>query len=363
MKKNVIIDRLRGLSVLVVVCMHTLLFFPNVLMFLGDAIGNGYYGVTAFFCTSGFLITANLLRRHGRVADVDFYAFYVMRFGRIVPPLALLLAVLAWLSTTSIEAFHFVGPVTLKDTVVNVLTLRYNHYYQSAGSQTAASSILWSLSIKEMFYLAYPVTAKLARRTTVLVAVLLAVVVAAIWHRRGGLNTIYDYFGCFDGIALGALAALAANRVGRSVHRPAAWAVMLSGIALVGGTYATLGVDEHHNFGLLLIGSGTALILFASQCALFADTRRSPYDPLAYLGRLSYEIYLSHMVIFALLGGVAVPHYPALMVAVALLCVVIVSDALARFYAEPLNRLLRILLLPSRPTRVAATSLVPPAVG
>lgn len=90
--------------------MHTLFFFPNALTFLGPSLWNGYYGVSAFFCTSGFLITTNLLRRYGRVADVDFYAFYVMRFGRIVPPMALLLVVLAGLSTTSIEAFHFVAP-------------------------------------------------------------------------------------------------------------------------------------------------------------------------------------------------------------------------------------------------------------
>lgn len=246
--------------------------------------------------------------------------------------------------------------------MVNVLALRYNHYYQHDGSHMVVPSILWSLSIEEVFYVVYPATAKLARHTAVLVAVLLAVVAAAIWHRRGGLNTIYDYLGCFDGIALGALAALAVNRVGRSVRRPAAWAVMLAGIALVGGTYATLKIDDHYNLGPLLIGSGTALILFASQCAPFVDTRQSPYDPLAYLGRLSYEIYLFHMVIFALLGSIIVPRYPALVFAVAILCVVTVSDALARFYAEPLNRWLRVLLLPSRPTRVADTSPVPPAV-
>lgn len=38
MQKNVTIDRLRGLSVLVVLCMHTLFFFPNTLTFLGKSL-------------------------------------------------------------------------------------------------------------------------------------------------------------------------------------------------------------------------------------------------------------------------------------------------------------------------------------
>lgn len=91
------------------------------------------------------------------------------------------------------------------------------------------------------------------------------------------------------------------------------------------------------------------LILFASHCAPFVRTRLASYDPLAYLGRLSYEVYLFHMTSFALLNSIITHRYPGLILAVALLCVVTVSDLIARFYAEPLNRLVRAVLLPVRP--------------
>lgn len=319
--------------------------------------------MVAFFCTSGFLITTNLLRRYGEVANVDLYAFYVMRFSRIVPPLVLFMAVLVWLSTTPIEAFHFAAPVTLRDVLLNLAKLRYNHYYQHAGRAMLVSSILWSLSIEEVFYLAYPLVAKLAWRAAALVVILVAVVAAGIIRRRGGAFTLYDYFGCFDAIALGALAALAAERFGRGVSRWAAWGVMLAGIALAGGTYAFVLVDQHHTISPTLIAGGTALILFACRCAPFVNTRPSPYDPLASVGRSSYEIYLFHMTIFALLGSVTTNRYPVLLFGFGILSAVTVSGVIARYYAEPLNRMLRGLLLTARSPRAARTVPVPsPAV-
>ena len=359
MKKNVTIDRLRGFSVLIVICMHATFFFPSVLTFLGTALGNGYYGVTAFFCTSGFLITTNQLKRYGRVANVDLYAFYVMRFARIVPPLVLLILSLWLLSLTTLDRFHFPPPLTLKDNLIATLLLRYNHYYKHGGFAMLTWSILWSLSIEEVFYLAYPITAKVVRWTWPLIGVLIAVVIDAIIHRRGNIYTLYDYFGCFDGIALGALSALAAQRFRERVPRWLAWIVMLVGIGVLVGTYWATNVTVQYNLGLTLIASGAALLLFASQYEPFASTRVSSYDPLAFIGRISYEIYLFHMTVFALVSSVVIPQYPVIVFAIGMVCAIAVSDAVARLYAEPLNRGLRSVLLGLRRTRAGEPSLAP----
>ena len=126
---------------------------------------------------------------------------------------------------------------------------------------------------------------------------------------------------------------------------------MVTGILVLVFAYAVIQVNLRYNASLTLIASGAALVLFASQCAPFASTRPSPYDPLSYLGRLSYEMYLFHMTVFALLSTVIPPsfsQYPALIFALAMLCIVAVSDVVARFYAEPLNRFLRVKLLSMR---------------
>ena len=358
MKPNVTIDRLRGFCVLPVILMHYSAFFPNVLKLPDVALANGYYGVTAFFCTSGFLITANMLRRYGQVAKVDMYAFYVMRIGRIGPPLALLCLVLSLLSMTTIKPFNFTVPLTLKDTLLNVITLRYNVYFKYGGSSMVVWAILWSLSIEEMFYLGYPLVAKVARNTLGLIAVLVVVIVYAPLHRQGPIFTIYEYFGCFDGIAVGALAALAAKRFKGDIPKSASCFLMAMGTGILVCTYLKLSVQTHYGVGLTLIALGAALILFASQCAPFASTQPWFYDPLAYLGRLSYEIYLFHMTIYALLSGVLMPRFVShsylLFIGVAF-CIVASSDAIARFYAEPLNRWLRAKLLTVHRSSAAET--------
>ncbi len=347
MRHNVIIDWVRGLSVLVVVCLHSSAFVPKLITTLGGAAANGYYGVTAFFCTSGFLITSNLVRRYGEVARVDLRSFYVMRFGRIAPPLTLLCVVLLGLSLMHLPAFVFTPSMSLKGVLLSILTFRYNIYYQRGG-QLSSWAILWSLSVEEMFYLGYPLVAKLTRHTQCLVAVLLGIIVCALVHRLGGLLTVYDYFGCFDAIAIGALAALGVRHGGATMTKPAAWAFL--GVGAATAVYTYLRVDMHTVYvvGLLLIALGVGLVLFASQCAPFVGLRMWRYDPLAYCGRLSYEIYLFHMTIFFLLTPLftfSSTEPSVLLYALELLCIIAVSHTVHSFYSEPINRWLRAKLL------------------
>ena len=359
MKHSVIIDWVRGLSVLVVIGFHTTAYYPSVIAPFGPLAWNGYFGVTAFFCTSGFLITANLLRRYDQVAKVNLYTFYVMRFGRIAPPLALLCVVLILLSKTSLETFIFPPTLSMRRLLMSILTLKYNHYYQQQdGRQVIAWAVLWSLSIEEVFYLGYPLIAKVVGSTQALVAILLGLIARALVHRLGPLSTIYDYFGCFDAIAIGALSAFAAKHYSRQMPGSGAWAFMLVGSAIAAYTYTQMHVAEIYNVGLTLIAMGIGLVLFASQCAPFVNMRLGRYDPLAYCGRLSYEIYLFHMTIYGLLYPLFLPfstQYPLPMFIICLLCILAASDMIHIYYSQPLNDWLRAKLLSVHRPRVTIT--------
>lgn len=361
MKHNLTIDRLRGFSVLAVVCMHALFFLPSLQALIGGPFRNGYYGVTVFFCISGFLITTNLLKRYGNVAAVDLRAFYVMRFGRIAPPLGLLLLTLSLLSLTSLRLFRCHDGMTLGGALFSALTFTFNVYVNQHGLHATLWAVLWSLSIEEMFSLGYPVLSKLTPRPGWLVAALVGLVLVAPVYRHKGLTTLYDYLGCFDGIALGALTALVVHRGAAGTRPFTAWMLMAGGMTVLTVAYLLLPVRQCYQFGPTIVAGGAALILFASQCELFRSGRPWRYDPLAYLGRLSYEMYLFHMTIFALLKSfVAVQsdsHLPAAYLG-SLLCVVAASDVIHRFYAEPLNRWLRQTLLAPRPPRALHSDLI-----
>ena len=290
-----------------------------------------------------------------------------MRCGRIIPPLVLLLSVLSLLSLSAIADFQFPPSVSLKESLISALTFRYNSFFLHGGSTLLGWAVLWSLSIEEVFYLAYPLIARVTGSTAWLVAILIEIIAFAPLYRLRDPQTTYDYFGCFDGIAFGAVAAFAARRFSNKVPLSLVWVVMIVGIAIVGYTYATFRFAGYYNQGITLTAAGSACVLFASQCLPFSETRPLRYDPLTYLGRLSYEVYLLHMTIFALLSHVVLPGlapYPKLIFFVVILCVVAVSGTIHRFYSEPLNQWLRSRLLAWRKGRPAEmVAIAEPAVG
>ncbi len=93
-------------------------------------------------------------------------------------------------------------------------------------------------------------------------------------------------------------------------------------------------------------------IIALGACMVFAavaTTRwRSPrlLSPLQQLGQRSYEVYLTHMfIVFGIFAifvrvGKPMPGVPVLFVAVILFSGVL-GELVARFYSEPMNRLLR----------------------
>ena len=77
------LDGVRGLAVAAVVAFH-----GGV-----AALPGGFLGVDAFFVLSGFLITVLLLTEHSGSGRIDLRAFWARRARRLLPALALLLAV------------------------------------------------------------------------------------------------------------------------------------------------------------------------------------------------------------------------------------------------------------------------------
>ena len=160
------IDLLRGLSILAVVLLHTWIrFYSNsqnadLLMprWLSHILlHQGGNGVTLFFAISGFLITTTSIRRFGSLAAMRPAIFYRIRFARIAPPLLLLIAVLSAFALAGFNDY-VVHHGTLRGAILSALTFTLNWYESKYGWLPPVWTVLWSLSIEEMFYLFFPVT-------------------------------------------------------------------------------------------------------------------------------------------------------------------------------------------------------------
>jgi peptidoglycan/LPS O-acetylase OafA/YrhL len=310
--RNPGIDLLRGLSILLVVVHHVGLRIPlrqSVLAAflpkwaLNALIYNGYEAVFIFFVISGFLITRNALGRWGSLAAVDVRAFYVRRAARILPCLLVLVSVLSLLHLAGARDFVISRPgQSLRGAVGSALGLHLNWYEGRTGYLPGNWDVLWSLSIEEVFYLGFPWLGLVFRRTRILLPALLLLALSLPVSRAAlGGNEIWQekaYLPGMAGIAMGVLAALAAER-----FRPReAWSVRLLAFLGAAGLAAVLCFE-----GRLwpFLGNGCILLLTAAAAALVlafhwrAEEGAFPALPgtawLQSFGRLSYEIYLTHM--------------------------------------------------------------------
>jgi peptidoglycan/LPS O-acetylase OafA/YrhL len=95
---------------------------------------------------------------------------------------------------------------------------------------------------------------------------------------------------------------------------------------------------------MTLLAVGACLIIAVSAQTQWSGPR--VLSPLLRLGQRSYEVYLTHMfVVFACLqifltAGKPMAGVPVFFIAVILIASVL-GEVVARFYSEPMNRLLR----------------------
>ncbi|ASL47624.1 O-acetyltransferase OatA [Burkholderia sp. AD24] len=366
-QRNRRIDLIRGVSILLVLFHHF-----NIAYHLNDTIlagvfgwnavravaRNGNYGVTMFFVISGFLITSNAARRWAGLGHVDMRTFYALRVARIVPCLLLLLAVVNVAALAGLAMFqnHAPAGTPVSFWIVNLASLTFwmNVLIGAHGWVNYPLGVLWSLSVEEVFYLAFPLLCVVLGRESRLLAFWLAIAAIGPWYRfthqsdEGGF--LYAYFACFDGIAIGCCAAVLAKRF---VLRGRA-AVVLQGVVATGMAYLYLyrPIGETNVLGVTAMASGTAVLLLSVYDRYDAPRKNGAWAwhrataALAWFGRRSYELYLFHLIVLGAIRTVWPPRAvigdeKLLLLALFFALSALVSAGVARLYSEPLNRRLR----------------------
>ncbi len=365
------VDLLRSAAILLVLLHHFNIAYDLPHSTLGQALSpwlvravcrNGNYGVTMFFAVSGFLITSNALRRWGRLQEIRPGTFYRLRIARIGPCLLLLLALVDALGLTGLPIFANQSeagpPVSFLQADLAALSFRMNVLTERAGWFNYCLCVLWSLSVEEVFYLAFPLLCRMLRRPVLLVGFwLLVIAVGPVWrfmHQDDEAGFLYAYLACFDGIAIGCCTALLSRRLSLS-WRQARW--LLVAIPLMAGLYLVRSIVDTGVWGVTAMALGTAALLLASAAGPSSRPGRVGAG-FGWLGRHSYELYLFHLPVLAAMRVVLPPAQIAagikpVWLLVFLLSSAVVASLIARLVAEPANRALRRRLIGERSAMAA----------
>ena len=305
--RNPGIDLLRGLAIVLVVFNHLGLRIPLKKTALADVLPpwflsrlnyNGYEAVFVFFVISGFLIAGNALRRWGSLERIDLRAFYARRFARIVPCLAALVAVLAAGHLFGWQGFVIDKPgQSLGGAIFSAFGLHLNWYEGHHGYLPGYWDVLWSLSIEEVFYLGFPIACLLTRRRAVLLPMLVLLALSMPFTRAmlDG-NEIWQEKAYLPGMAAIATGVIGALLAARWPTPSAGQLRALSAFGVVGLLAVMLG----GRWLWPLLHDGVMLLLTVSTMSLLLACQTHPrlwrgFGWLRSWGRLSYEIYLSHM--------------------------------------------------------------------
>lgn len=331
------IDGLRAIAIVSVVLFHA----------WGQMFPGGYIGVDIFFVISGYLITS-IIFEAAEKRQFSYKDFYARRARRILP------AFLAMALFTTIAAFAAFLPGDLVDygkTLIYTLLFGANFklaaargYFDHAMQENPLLH-MWSLSVEEQFYLAWPAILIIAirflgtRRVKVIALLLFIASLASaealvhIWPKSAFFHLPTRGWELLSG------ALLALNAVPPITNRKLAEVLSALGIALMIAPIFYYTKDTAiPGVAALLPVMGCVLVLHANTGSSTKAGTLLSWRPIVFIGLISYSLYLWHWPILAFAMYARARPLEPQEIAVCVLAAFLLSILSWRFIEQPFRR-------------------------
>jgi peptidoglycan/LPS O-acetylase OafA/YrhL len=303
------LDTIRALAAGMVILSH---WAPGVATFWL----NGHVGVQLFFVISGYLITGILLdarqeaERVGLHAQVVIQRFYIRRVLRIVP---LYYATLAWTYAVGFDA--------VRNSIQWHIPYLSNVFFALRGEWFGEVAHFWSLAVEEQFYFVWPWVILFASKRWLLPLITVCIAIAVpfryVIEQLVGLHAIAVIVlpvASLDTLGMGALFAVLERMQGRSQEstvRAASLATILGSVGLLAFMACHLmprlvGPHEWMNtVGKALLAPAALGIVYPAARGIAGPVGRLlAWEPLIYLGKISYGLYIFHFFVPAMTSSI-----------------------------------------------------------
>ena len=311
-KRFVALDSLRGVAACFIVIFH---FHPYSHFADALLIRNAYLFVDFFFALSGFII----LQTYGARLQAGFgiARFMALRFGRLVPLHLFMLALFfiyecAWAvflgSFSDDPRPAFEGPTSIESLAANVALLNAVGLFEDLTWNTPS----WSIGAEFYTYLVFGLIIVLFKSRAPLGCLIAGMCgfLAMMWIRTDTTALMDDGFTmdgftgdgmvrCIYGFSLGALLSFTYERM----HSFFGSAVITFSIIEIATVAVCLGFvigagDNAYSFAAPVVFAG-AVYVFAQEKGVVSALLSWPW--FAWLGTLSYSIYMVHIFVILLL--------------------------------------------------------------
>jgi len=291
------LDGLRGISAIMVVLYHLNVFgtFEEILLTRG-----GFLFVDFFFVLSGFVISHTWSTKIRNWKDV--IAFVIRRFGRLWPlhiSTLFVLVVIEWLKRAGASVEPFSGSNSPSALIYNVALLHSMGLLHSLTWNFPS----WSISAEFYTYILFALVCLFTRNRYLLALSIALVSLYVLFRSAASMDVTYDFglIRCFYGFFLGTIAYAIHKRshsAESTVNHTVAEIVVIS--------LAVVFVSYTHKTSLSLLAPFifmTVTLVFSYERGYLSRLMKS--RPFAYLGEISYSIYLIHVILLIGLDKVA----------------------------------------------------------
>ncbi len=286
----------------------------------------GDLGVAFFFVLSGFLINY-LLKNELRASksasttgNISIKSFYVRRILRIWPLYffsIILILTLSWL-ILSVSNFRFY------EIFINSKEFFYHIFMSGSifrgmfGTDNDMLAVLWSISVEEQFYLVWPLLFYMFRKNILWIIVgMLIISSASRYYFLGDYDalryltpTIMSY------LMIGAASGIYYEKILKFISRfnrikkagPSILVSIILAITFIRGYVYEFNIPAMFEIFLpLIFGTLFALVIILAterkinQKQSFSSLRLKIHNTTTYLGRISYGLYVYHMIALTIL--------------------------------------------------------------
>lgn len=305
------IDGLRALSIILVLLHHTQLPFRDYL----------YIGVPMFFVISGYLITQILVNN---LSKPDYFKrFYIRRSLRIFPAyyFSIVLGILAFSLTSR--------PINNGDTFWIISCVLYFSNYVAIFTKETIWNLghTWSLSVEEQFYLLFPFLIFLfGKDRQQLLKIFIGIVICSWLFRCFGFFGIlplkYNYSSLESNISslvLGGIGYLIIDLGWKKLIQPyVRWGIIALSLVLVTIflgkplNYYNSELGDYLWFFIDVSAVGLAVLIILNTQINENKTlnRLLALKPMIYIGKLSYSLYLNHLIAFMVITWLHRLYFP-----------------------------------------------------